>query len=201
MRKTKLAGLSVLAFLLSSCQSAAYLSKPSDTNLEFWLTQDVTNQDFSSHVSPGGYFGASAYYGKDYQTDAKSYVIYVVTGYPDYADNKKAITGITITDPAITFYSLSLASSQADFDQVMKKTRIYPGCRSLGNKEQPHFPLHPVAVVCADGQSLQPRAAGVLEKAGIHDHHDSSSLRSRITWPRLFRLDICRLKVYPISRE
>lgn len=143
MRKTKLAGLSVLAFLLSSCQSAAYLSKPSDTNLEFWLTQDVTDQDFSSHVSPGGYFGASAYYGKDYQADAKSYVIYVVTGYPDYADNNKAITGITITDPAITFYSLSLASSQADFDRVMKKQGFALDADHLATKNNLTFRYTP----------------------------------------------------------
>ncbi len=107
------------------------LARP-ETNLEFWIAENVDNVDFSSHTQKHVYTKspASYYYGMEYaptidengkQVDPEHCVIYTITPYPDYMNKEKHITYIHITDPEIELYGFSLKSSCADFETIMKK--------------------------------------------------------------------------------
>jgi len=105
------------------------LQKPDDTNLEFWITQNVEGINFSRHIEIDGWFGAKQYYGAGYQPiiddmgpcDTDHYVKYLITAYPDYADGGQYITKIEISDPNITFYGLTTNSSFEEFDRTLQK--------------------------------------------------------------------------------
>lgn len=103
------------------------LPKP-DTNLEFWIGENVDNVDFSKYQEKYGLVGGREYYGTGYaptldeyqrQIDPEHCVIYTVTSYPDYSDEEQHITDIYITDPDIEFYGISLNSSFEDFEHKM----------------------------------------------------------------------------------
>jgi hypothetical protein len=123
--------LSFLALLLPSCEGTVYLAKPNDTNLEYWITEDVSGKSFSSYEQQYGWFGAQVFYGKGYvpvrnadrevMEEPEVYVLYTVTSYPDFSDARQCVTDIQVRDPAITFYGLSLSSSYADFDAAFRK--------------------------------------------------------------------------------
>lgn len=105
------------------------LQKPDNTNLEFWITQNVEEINFSGHVEIEGWYGAKQYYGAGYQPviddvgprDPEHYVKYLVTAYPDYADGGQYITKIEISDPDVTFYGLTTNSSFEEFDKTFQK--------------------------------------------------------------------------------
>ena len=100
--------------------------KPEDTLLEFWIIENVEGTDWIDHDTPYGMYGGEAYLGKDYPlelTDGKAqipeeHVIYTVTPWPDYSDDSAYVTGIEITDPAISVYGLTVNSSFEEFDRV-----------------------------------------------------------------------------------
>lgn len=46
------------------------------------------------------------------------YVSYLVTAYPDYASGGSYITGISITDPEVRLYGLTVDATFAEFDAV-----------------------------------------------------------------------------------
>lgn len=117
----------VITFTIVGC-SKATIEKPADTNLEFWITENVDNIDFSVYQEKYGWMGAKEYYGIGYeptsnedreQIEPEYYVKYLVTNYPDYSSKHKAVTRISITDPDIEFYGLSLASSMEDITAKM----------------------------------------------------------------------------------
>ena len=101
---------------------------PTETDLEFWIEEDVTDFDFSCYLPKYGIFGGYEYYGTGYeptvdadgqQTDPEHCVIYTVTNYPDYSINSLHVTCITITDPAVAVYGLTLASSAEEITETM----------------------------------------------------------------------------------
>ena len=47
-------------------------------------------------------------------------MIYTVTRYPDYASDRNAITGIHITDPAVTLYGLTVNSTPDEWDALFR---------------------------------------------------------------------------------
>ena len=103
--------------------------KPVDTDLEFWITENVEGVDFSGHDEITGWFGAREYLGSGYEKltdeygrDSKPtyYVSYLVTAYPDYADGGEYITKIGITDPDIDVFGINVNSTIADFDAVFE---------------------------------------------------------------------------------
>ena len=111
--------------LLSSCTS--HPIEP-EHDLEFWITQDVDDFDFSSYQPKYGIMGGWEYYGTGYvptldengqQVDPEHCVIYTVTNYPDYSSNSLCITRITITDPAVKVYGLSMTSTHEDIRSTM----------------------------------------------------------------------------------
>lgn len=133
MKKSKKIILSVIALVLAVSGVFLYANRKPDrpvTNLEFWIGDNVDEVDFSGFTEKFGLFGGREYYGTGYvpatnengmQTDPEHCVIYTITSYPDYSDNEQHITGISITDPTIEFYGISLNSSHKDFEHAMKK--------------------------------------------------------------------------------
>ena len=116
----------IVIFSLCACNTPQ-LPKP-DTNLEFWIGENVDTIDFSKYREKYGMLGGHEYYGTGYlptfdeynqPIDPERCVIYSVTSYPDYSDKEQHITGIYITDPNITFYGISLTSSFEDFERLM----------------------------------------------------------------------------------
>ena len=100
------------------------------TNLEFWIGENVDGVDFSKYQMKYGMFGGDMYYGTGYvptldeneqQVDPERCVIYTVTSYPDYMSKSLHVTSIEITDPNIEFYGLSINSSKEDIENIMKK--------------------------------------------------------------------------------
>ena len=100
-----------------------------DTNLEFWIAENVDNVDFSKYQEKYGMMGGTEYYGTGYvptvdeyrqQIDPEHCVIYTVSSYPDYADEAQHVTHIYITDPKIEFYGITLNSSFEDFEYYIQ---------------------------------------------------------------------------------
>ena len=102
---------------------------PKDTTLEFWITEDVKDQDWSEHDEIYGWMGAREFLGSAYKKNADTdssdqhpehYVSYVITAWPDYADGGEFVTDITVTDPAVTVYGLTIESTYEEFDTVFE---------------------------------------------------------------------------------
>lgn len=128
----------VVLFLMLFCVTSligcgdtqqAVPTKPDDTTLEFWITEDVENVDFTEYDEIYGWYGAREYLGKGYQSQVAkngeqsyptNYVSYVVSAYPDYADGGSYITSITIADPSVKLYELTIQSTIDDFDATFE---------------------------------------------------------------------------------
>ena len=102
---------------------------PKDTTLEFWITDDVKDQDWSEYDEIYGWMGAREFLGSAYKKNADTdgsdqhpehYVSYVITAWPDYADGGQFVTDITVTDPAVTVYGLTIESAYEEFDAVFQ---------------------------------------------------------------------------------
>ena len=98
------------------------LSEP-PSNLEFWIAENVDDVDFSKYQIKYGMMGGTEYYGTGYvptideegqQVDPEHCVLFTVTSYPDYSSKSQHITYISITDPSIEVYGLTINSSQED---------------------------------------------------------------------------------------
>ena len=126
-----------LLFVLLICLSLAGCGgksgvppRPEDSPLEFWIADNVDGVDWSGHDEVGGWFGAWEYLGKGYHTvkdeagamDMRPdiYVSYIITAYPDYSSDTLAVTEIRITDPAVTVYGLTAASSAEEWSAVLR---------------------------------------------------------------------------------
>lgn len=117
-------------FSLSSCNESKFLDKPHETNLEFWITEEVKKDDFSKCTFLPGLFGGNMYLDSRYEAiisdDGSSiavapeiHVTYTLTAYPDYSDGGTCVTGIDITDPKINVYGLTMNSSQENISNTM----------------------------------------------------------------------------------
>jgi len=102
---------------------------PKDTTLEFWITEDVKDQDWFEYDEIYGWMGAREFLGSAYKKNADTdgsdqhpehYVSYVITAWPDYADGGEFVTEITVTDPAVKVYGLTIASTFEEFDAVFE---------------------------------------------------------------------------------
>lgn len=102
---------------------------PKDTTLEFWITEDVKDQDWSEYDEIYGWMGAREFLGTAYKKNADTdgsdqhpehYVSYVITAWPDYADGGQFVTDITVTDPAVKVHGLTIASTFEEFDAVFE---------------------------------------------------------------------------------
>ena len=120
--------LAILSVSLTGC--VRVVDKPADTNLEFWITENVTDYDFSEYTHVPSW-GAWVYYGKDYSpvvmtldgypVEPEHCVIYTVGSYPDESSSGHHITRIDITDPDVTFYGITLESTDEQIIAAMEK--------------------------------------------------------------------------------
>ena len=123
--------LIILPFLLTSCNKEFRLKRPEDTNLSFWITQEVSHKELLENgcTEIPGWFGATEYLDGKYTLNESeegnripdTYVTYLVSGYPDVLSKSSAITRISITDPEITVYGLTINSSKEEIENRMKK--------------------------------------------------------------------------------
>ena len=102
---------------------------PKNTSLEFWITEDVKDQNWTGYDEIYGWMGAREFLGSGYKKNEdptgsnqhpEHYVSYVITAWPDYADGGEFVTDITVTDPAVTVYGLTIASTYEEFDAVFE---------------------------------------------------------------------------------
>lgn len=98
--------------------------RPEDTELEFWICQDVADVDWTGHECMPG-FGVYTYLGEGYRPDRQgewppARVTYEVTAWPDYSDGGSFVTRIFITDPAVSVYDLTVNSDFRQFRRVME---------------------------------------------------------------------------------
>ena len=102
---------------------------PKNTSLEFWITEDVKDYDWTGHDEIYGWMGAREFLGSRYKKNEdpsgsnqhpEYYVSYVITAWPDYADGGEFVTDITVTDPDVTVYGLTIESTYEEFDAVFE---------------------------------------------------------------------------------
>lgn len=102
---------------------------PKDTTLEFWITEDVKDRDWTGHDEIYGWMGAREFLASAYKKNEDAdgldqrpehYVSYVITAWPDYADGGQFVTDIIVTDPAVKVYGLTIASTFEEFDAVFE---------------------------------------------------------------------------------
>ena len=102
---------------------------PKNTSLEFWITEDVKDYNWTEHDEIYGWMGAREFLGSGYKKTQdedgsdqhpEHYVSYVITAWPDYADGGQFVTDITVTDPAVKVYGLTIASTFEEFDAVFE---------------------------------------------------------------------------------
>ena len=103
---------------------------PENTSLEFWITEDVKDRDWTGHDEIYGWMGAREFLGSGYKKNEdptgsnqhpEHYVSYVITAWPDYADGGEFVTDITVTDPAVMVYGLTIESTYEEFDAVFEQ--------------------------------------------------------------------------------
>lgn len=113
----------IFVLLLSSCGSQSGIeSKPEGTSLEFWITEDVGEVDFSDYEINPGWFGAEEYYGCGYCADDEAFVTYLITAYPDYSCGGSFVTRIKVTDPKVIIMNgLTCASSVNAWSTTLTK--------------------------------------------------------------------------------
>lgn len=102
---------------------------PKNTSLEFWITEDVKDRDWTGHDEIYGWMGAREFLGSGYKKNEdptgsnqhpEHYVSYVITAWSDYADGGEFVTDITVTDPDVTVYGLTIESTYEEFDAVFE---------------------------------------------------------------------------------
>lgn len=134
--KMKIIFSSVLLFslTLSSCSNVnKFLRRPANSNLTFWITEKVDDEQLeTSTLIPEFYsenFKAEQYLDAKYQPVEgetkynmipEIHVTYRVSPYPNYNDEGKYITGISITDPTILVYGLNIFSTKDEISRTMK---------------------------------------------------------------------------------
>lgn len=132
-RKALLTSLLLISAFASGCSSSSVftLEKPTDTNLPQWITQEVSAEDKAKMTLIPNYLGGKGEYldgAYSPLTDETSgeyalplvHVSYLLTGYPDTTAEGNYVTAIAISDPAITVYGLTMASTQDEVTARMK---------------------------------------------------------------------------------
>ena len=126
--------LSMLTLMFSSCGSNkdVKLEKPEDTNLEYWLLYNPYNKNWTE--LPNKYchenFMWKSYLAQGYEpvidedgnlSAPQHCVIYSTGNYPLSDMGLKRITSISITDPQVSVFGLTINSTREEIDEVMTK--------------------------------------------------------------------------------
>ena len=124
--------LCIFAMIFSSCSVYPELPMPEDTNLEYWLLYNPYNKNWTE--LPNGYW-MEDFYGKSYLAQGyepvidedgnlsvpEHCVIYSTGNYPLIDMGVKRITSISITDPQVSVFGLTINSTREEIDEVMTK--------------------------------------------------------------------------------
>ena len=127
--------LTTFLFCLIGCNNDDIddFSQP-PSNLEFWIAENVDDVDFSKYQIKYGMMGGTEYYGTGYvptideegqQVDPEHCVLFTVTSYPDYSSKSQHITYISITDPSIEVFGLTINSTQEEIRYTLEETCGY----------------------------------------------------------------------------
>ncbi len=92
--------------------------RPEDTPLELWICDDASGFDWSGHAEVPGMMGGRQLLGAGYDLEDAERVLYTLTAWPDYADGGCFVTRISVTDPAVTVYGLTVHSDAGEFEEV-----------------------------------------------------------------------------------
>ena len=149
---------------------------PENTTLEYWIISDVAQIDWSDHTEIPGWMGAHEYYGKGYEPatdengelqDPEYCVKYLVTAWPDYSLATRHITRITVTDPAVTFWGLTVNSTLDEFDALLKSKGFKRGAEETAYKTCWENGTYIVTFTRYDGKNEVYFAAPVSNVQGI----------------------------------
>ena len=119
-----LPALCLMILSLLGCSGKKFESMPEKTDLEFWITEDVAEVDFSDYAQEHGWMGATVYYGKGYEPVTDEYgeqidppycVKYKISAYPDYSDGGSYVTHIFVSDPEVRVRGLTTLATGEDF--------------------------------------------------------------------------------------
>ncbi len=155
----------ILIFCLKGCTYR--LARPENTNLEFWITEEVDSWYLEGYQPRYGLMGGREYYGSKYlptydeneqQVDPAHCVIYTITSYPDHSSRSSAITEIFISDPEVYIYGLTFRSNQGD---------IIKGMTEAGYKNPEHMTFTKGKVTVKFGKDSIRIKAEVTNKFGI----------------------------------
>ncbi len=155
---------------LSSCNQSKFLDKPNNTNLEFWITEKVEREQLKDCTYLPGSFGASLYLDSRYDAitsnNANSiniapdvHVTYLLSAYPDYSDGGLYVTSISITDPTINVYGLTMASRTEDIISTMTSIGFSKGAENRYSKNNCVFTFRESEIIIG---------AEVTNKKGIN---------------------------------
>ena len=110
--------LCTFVLVLSSCGSRSAIAKPEDTNLEYWLFDEPDEENLTLVRSGGSYkmFLASGYEDVDVKYTCQPNAVYYNTTKTSIAlTNRDRISQITITDPEVTLWGLTINSTHDEF--------------------------------------------------------------------------------------
>ena len=122
-----LAGLlCTMLVLLCGCSSNEIPERPADTNLEFWIAEDVTGHKWDKNCVLAGcgfvnYYDRVVTIGEHGEMIPEHYVEYSLGVLSQCSRDVVYITRIKVTDPAIVMYGLTINSSYEEFDNVFQK--------------------------------------------------------------------------------
>lgn len=119
-----------MSLILCSCvpSNIDVTKKPSDTNLKFWIGQDLTEDDLKGFTAVNGDDKYVTYLDKDYQMAEKNgmprrpdkYVTYEIRKSEEAEGVLGYVVNIEIEDESIYVYGLSMRSSSQEVDSKMK---------------------------------------------------------------------------------
>ncbi len=97
-----------------------FYNKPNDSQLEYWITEEVTDDTFENCIIMEKYEWYTKYYAQGYDQEDEKSIVYTVSAYPDYSGENLCITQIAVTDPSIKIiYDLTCASSLDEWREVL----------------------------------------------------------------------------------
>ena len=127
MKKLSLVFLILFSMLLlCSCSKPSFkpdekvfFSRPKDTNLEFWISEKFVASDFAACEEYPSTFN-TMYYGTGYKQGDEKCVVYTIGSYSPNGEEGSYITDITISDPDVFVYALTINSSVEEFETKMQ---------------------------------------------------------------------------------
>ena len=115
---------------LTSCKekNVIYLTMPSNTNIQYWITEDFTGKDLKGHQILLQEEDKIVFYGIEYMGYVQDgieifpdiYVKYTISPYRNSKADEKVVTNIYITDRTVDIYGINLNSTFSEFDKALE---------------------------------------------------------------------------------